>query len=196
MFHNMPKQILKRMQYLERLDARHRKQDISHLKRLRQIPPATGKFLALVAASAPDGTYLEIGTSAGYSTLWLTLACREVGRKITTFEVLEEKASLAMETFKQAGVEAIVDLVTGDARQHLAGYKDVAFCFLDAEKKYYNECFQAVVPNMVPGGILVADNVITHQEILKGMVAKALKDKRVDSMIVPIGSGLLMCRKF
>jgi predicted O-methyltransferase YrrM len=195
MFHDMPKLVIKRMQYLERLDARHRQQDVSPLKRLRQVPPATGKLLALVAASAPDGTWLEIGTSAGYSTLWLTLACRVVGREITTFEVLEEKATLARETFEEAGVEDIVDLVTGDARQHLRDYRNVAFCFLDAEKKYYDECYQAVIPNMVPGGILIADNVITHQEILKGMVAKTLKDKRVDSMIVPIGSGLLVCRK-
>jgi caffeoyl-CoA O-methyltransferase len=195
MFHKMPGRVLRRMQYLERLDARHRKDDMSHLKRLRQIPPATGKFLALLAAGAPEGAYLEIGTSGGYSTLWLTLACRETGRKITTFEVLEDKASLARETFTQAGVEDIVDLVTGDAREYLEDYGNVAFCFLDAEKKYYGECYQAVIPNMVAGGLLVADNVLTHQDILKGMVTKTLKDRRVDSMIVPIGSGLLLCRK-
>ena len=195
MFHNMPRLVSKRMQYLERLDAQHRKEEVSPLKRLRQVPPATGKFLALLAASAPDGTYLEIGTSGGYSTLWLTLACREVGRKITTFEVLTEKAALARETFEQAGVEDIVDLVEGDARDYLPDYGNIAFCFLDAEKKYYDECYQAVIPDMVPGGLLVADNVISHQETLKGMVAKTLRDKRVDSLIVPIGSGLLLCRK-
>jgi predicted O-methyltransferase YrrM len=195
MFDNIPKQIQRRMQYLERLDARHRQQNIEHFRRLRQIPPATGKFLALIAAGAPDGRYLEIGTSAGYSTLWLSLACREVGRRITTFEVSGEKVSLAGETFREAGVEDIVDLVEGDARELLGRYKNVAFCFLDAEKKYYDDLYQAVIPNMVPGGILIADNVITHQEVLKRMVAKALKDQRVDSMIVPIGSGLLMCRK-
>ena len=195
MFRNIPERILKRMQYLERLDARHRGQEMPHFKRLRQIPPATGKFLALLAAGAPDGTYLEIGTSAGYSALWLSLACREVARRITTFEVDEFKISLAKETFAQAGVDDIVDLVAGDARDFLGDYKKVAFCFLDAEKKHYGECYRAVVPNMVPGGILVADNVITHQDIVKGMVKATLKDKRVDSMIVPIGSGLLVCRK-
>jgi predicted O-methyltransferase YrrM len=183
------------MQYLERLDGEHRKEEISHLKRLRQVPPATGRFLALLAATAPPGTYLEIGTSGGYSTLWLTLACREVGRKITTFEVLEAKAALARETFEEAGVEDVVDLVVGDAREHLADYAKVAFCFLDAEKAHYEECYEAVVPSMVRGGLLVADNVISHQETLKGMVKKTLRDKRVDSMIVPVGSGLLLCRK-
>jgi caffeoyl-CoA O-methyltransferase len=195
MFKDMPRRVLRRMQYLERLDARHRRQEMLHFKRLRQIPAATGKFLALLAAGAPDGTYIEIGTSAGYSALWLSLACRQVGRRITTFEVDEYKISLARETFKQAGVEDIVDLVAGDARDHLGDYKDVGFCFLDAEKKYYGECYRAVVPNMVSGGILVADNVITHQEIVKGMVRAALRDKRVDSMVIPIGSGLLVCRK-
>ena len=195
MFHDMPRRVLKRMQYLERLDARHRSREMSHFKRLRQIPPATGKFLALLAVGAPDGTYLELGTSAGYSTLWLSLACREVGRRITTIEVDEYKVSLARETFKQAGVDDIVDLVKGDACECLVDYKNIAFCFLDAEKKLYSECYRAVIPNLVTGGLLVADNVISHQEIVKGMVAAAMKDKRVDSMVVPIGSGLLVCRK-
>jgi len=74
------------MHYLERLDAKDRTDGTPRDQRLRQIPPETGKFIAMLAASAPKGTFIEIGTSAGYSTLWLTLACRKVGNKITTFE--------------------------------------------------------------------------------------------------------------
>lgn len=195
MFHRIPTRVLKRMQYLEQLDAQHRKEAMSHAKRLRQIPPATGRFLALLAAGAPEGVYIEIGTSGGYSALWLSLACRAAGKRLTTFEVLEEKAALAKETFEQAGVDDVVDLVVGDAREHLADYRNVSFCFLDADKALYEECYEAVIPTMVQGGLLVADNIISHQEILKKMVTKTVKDRRVDSMIVPIGSGLLVCRK-
>ena len=195
MFHNIPKAIEERMHYLESLDDKERLDEKPLLHRLRQIPPETGKFIALLAATAPQGTYLEIGTSAGYSTLWLALACKELGRKLVTFEVLEEKAHLAKEIFKVAGVEQVIELVTGDAREYLHNYRNVSFCFLDAEKEAYYDCYEKVVPNMVSGGLLVADNAISHKNELKAMLERALNDQRVDALVVPIGRGELVCRK-
>lgn len=195
MFHDIPEAVLSRMRFLEAMNGRQRIDGTDHLERLRQVPPVTGRFLALLAANAPPGAWLEIGTSGGYSTLWLSLACRVVGRKLTTFEVLESKAALARKTFEKAGVEPLVELVVGDARHHLEEYEGVSFCFLDAEKEYYDACYDAVVPRMVEAGILVADNVISHEEILEPMVDKALRDDRVDAIVVPIGSGLLVARK-
>jgi len=195
MLYDIPPSIRNRMRYLERLDGRHRRENVRQFDRLRQVPPATGRFLAILAASTPEGRYLEIGTSGGYSTLWLALACREGKRRITTFEIADEKIKLARQTFRSAGIEDIVDLVEGDARKHLKAYKGVSFCFLDAEKRHYLTCYNLVVPHLVPGGLLVVDNVISHRETAGPMVRKALKDKRVDAVIVPIGSGLLLCRK-
>ncbi len=183
------------MRYLESQDKRDRQNGTKTLKRLRQIPPATGKFLALLAASAPAGEYLEIGTSGGYSSLWIAIACRELGRHLVTFEILEEKAQLASETFKIADVEDIVTLVVGDARKYLKNYKKISFCFLDAEKEIYEECYEMLIPNLVKGGLLVADNAISHGDILKSVIEKALNDERLDAIIVPIGSGELVCRK-
>jgi len=195
MFHNIPKAIKERMYYLESLDKEDRLAGKSPLGRLRQVPPETGKFIALLSATAPEGTYLEIGTSAGYSAMWLALACKELGRKLITFEVLEEKAKLAQETFKTTGLENVVELVFGDAKKYLQNYKNVAFCFLDAEKEDYFYCYEKLVPNLVKGGILVADNVISHKEVLEPMLERALKDVRVDALIVPIERGELVCRK-
>ena len=195
MFHSIRQPILERMQYLEQIDAQDREDGTPQLQRLRQIPPETGKFLALLAANAPEGTYLEIGASAGYSTLWLATACEMLGRSITTFEILPEKAKLARETFRVAQVEGIVKLVEGDARQYLSQYPNIAFCFLDAEKDVYAACYEAVVPNLVKGGLLVADNVISHREALRPLLNRALADERVDALIVPIGKGELVCRK-
>jgi NTP pyrophosphatase (non-canonical NTP hydrolase)/precorrin-6B methylase 2 len=148
-----------------------------------------------MAASSPSGAWIEIGASAGYSTLWLALACRETGRTLTTFEVLEEKVALARETFRLAGVEDVVTLIAGDAREYLADCHDIAFCFLDAEKDVYADCYELVVPRLVAGGLLVADNAINHQETLQPMLDRALSDGRVDALIVPIGKGELVCRK-
>jgi len=195
MFHSIGEPILERMQYLERIDARDREDGTPRLKRLRQITPDTGKFLALLAAGAPEGEILEIGTSAGYSTLWLAMACKMSGRSITTFEVLPEKAKLARETFQVTQVEGVVRLVEGDAREHLPQYQNIAFCFLDAEKEVYGECYEAVIPNLVKGGLLVADNAIDFRETLQPMLDRALIDERVDALIVPIGKGELVCRK-
>jgi caffeoyl-CoA O-methyltransferase len=195
MFHNIPQAIKERMAYLETLDKEDRLAGKSSLERLRQIPPETGQFLALLAVGAPEGTYLEIGTSGGYSAMWLSLACSELGRKLITFEVLEEKVKIARETFKIAGIENLVELVFGDAKKYLQNYKNVGFCFLDAEKDDYLECYEKVVPNLVKGGILVADNVISHKEVLEPMLHRVLNDQRVDALVVPIGSGELVCRK-
>ena len=195
MFDDMPQCILDRMQELERIDAQDRADGTTRLQRLRQIPRDTGKFIALLAATAPAGRYVEIGTSAGYSTLWLALACRLVDRRITTFEVLDEKAKLARQTFETADVRDVVDFVHANALDHLPDCSDLAFCFLDAEKEVYAECYEAVVPNMVSGGILVADNAINHEDTLRPMLRRALADDRVDALVVPVGNGELVCRK-
>jgi len=195
MFHNIPIAILDRMKLLEELDEKDRLDGTPRLQRLRQIPPETGKFLALLAAESPQGAIIEIGTIAGYSTLWLAVAARARGRKLVTFEVLPEKVKLARETFRLAGVENTVELIAGDAREYLSNYDNIAFVFLDAEKEVYGDCYELVVPCLARGGLLVADNAINHRETLAPMLARALNDDRVDALIVPIGKGELVCRK-
>jgi len=195
MFHDIPQAILDRMHELEQIDLRDRADGTPRMKRLRQIPPEVGKFIALLAASAPDGGCIEIGTSAGYSTLWLAIACRANARKLITFEVLDEKAKLARTTFDVTGVTDIVQMVHGNALDHLPESKGIGFCFLDAEKEVYDRCYEAVVPHLVPGGLLVADNAINHEATLRPMLDRALRDERVDALIVPIGKGELVCRK-
>jgi predicted O-methyltransferase YrrM len=195
MFHDIPPEIRRRMHFLEQVDARDRRDGTPRPQRLRQIPPETGQFLALLAASAPPGQWIEIGTSAGYSTLWLALAAREVGARITSFEILPAKATLARETFAQAAVADVITLVEGDACDHLEQFEQIAFCFVDAEKEVYGTCYDLVIPRLVPGGLLVADNAINHRETLQPLLDRALADERVDALIVPIGKGELLCRK-
>lgn len=195
MFHTIPKSIQERMTYLANADEQQRVDNIPRFERLRQIPPETGKFLALWAASVPAGEWLEIGTSGGYSALWLSLAARHTQNKLTTFELAEAKIALARETFKLTEVEDVIDLVEGDVLTHLPNYTDVAFCFLDTEKELYTPCYEIVVENLVSGGVLIADNVISHAHEFQDMIDHALNDNRVDAVIVPIGKGLLVCRK-
>jgi len=193
MFHDIPESILNRMSVLEKIDGADRTNGTPMLERLRQVPAETGKFLALMLASAPKGVALEIGTSAGYSTLWLALACRATGKQVTTFEVLDEKVRLAKETFRKAEVEDVVKLVKGDARKLIANYDEISFCFLDCEKEYYLDCYEALASKMVQGGILVADNVINHAQELQPFIEKVYNDERMDSVIVPFKNQELIC---
>ena len=194
MFHTIPQAMQDRMHYLEEIDTRDRQDGTAHLKRLRQIPAETGRFLALMAAGGVNGRYLEIGTSAGYSTMWLSLA----GKPLTTFEVLSEKVALAQETIAQAGIADLVTLIHGDARDYLTNdyqTNDLAFCFLDAEKNVYEDCYDLLVPRMVSGGILIIDNAVSHQDALRPFIEHVLADNRVDALVVPIGKGELVIRK-
>jgi predicted O-methyltransferase YrrM len=195
MFHNIPQSILKRMQELEAQDATDREDGTPRLQRLRQIPPVTGKFLAILCASAPAGGVLEVGTSGGYSSLWLSLACKERGGHLTTFEILEEKIARANETFQAAEVSRQIQLIHGDARDVISGYTDIAFCFLDAERDIYTDVYEKMINHIVPGGLIAVDNVISHADELAGFVSHVENDPRVDALVVPIGKGILVCRK-
>lgn len=195
MFHNIPEIVKNRMIFLENVDSEDRVDGTPRMQRLRQIPPETGKFLALLAASAPKGEFIEIGTSAGYSSLWIALACQIHGAKLKTHEILESKIKLAKETIEVSKMGEFIELIEGDVRKFLNHYKNIAFCFLDAEKEIYEECYDLVIPKMISGGLFIADNAINHYETLETMINKALKDPRVDAIIVPIGKGELLCRK-
>ena len=195
MFHDIPDSMSLAMRALEDRDAIDRVDGTAQLDRLRQIPPETGRFIALLAASSPPGSWVEIGTSAGYSSLWLALACRERAQILTTFEVLETKATMTSATFASAQVNDVITLVHGDFLDFVGQLGDISFCFLDAEKNIYGQCYEAVVPRLVPGGLLVADNAINHLVTLAPMIDAALVDPRVDALVVPVGKGELVCRK-
>lgn len=195
LFADMPKPLQERMSYLEARDAKDRDDGTPHLKRLRQVPPETGMLLALLAASAPDGALIEVGTSGGYSALWLSLAIQRPGVQLITFELLREKAEIARETFEKAGVGNKVQLINGDARGHLSSYEDIGFAFMDCEKEMYAELYEEFVPRLARGGLLVADNAISHQDDLASLIAHARQDARVDMSVLPVGKGLMVCVK-
>lgn len=194
MFGNISREMKDRMRYLEEIDKKDRIDGTPRLK-LRQIPPETGKFLALISSNCPEGDFVEVGTSAGYSSMWISLACMERNIKLKTFEILPEKIKLARETFKEANIENYVELFEGNGIELIKPFENIAFCFLDAEKETYKEFYDLIIPRLVKKGILVADNAISHYDTLRLMIDKALNDNRVDSLVVPIGKGELVCRK-
>ena len=184
-----------RMQALEAMDAADRSDGTPHAKRLRQIPPETGRFLAILAASAPAGNLVEVGTSTGYSALWLSLACRARGGVLTSIDRDPDKLVLAEETLRLAGCVDAVRLVRGDALEALAAMRDIAFAFVDANRDVLWPCAAQLAERLVPGGILTADNVISHAHEIPGVAERILADPRLDGVVVPIGSGVLLARR-
>jgi caffeoyl-CoA O-methyltransferase len=195
MFHTIPEPVAGRMAELKELGLRQRAEGVPRLQRLREVPEEVGRFLAILAAGAPAGRWVEIGTSSGYSTLWLALAARAAGARVTTFEILEWKVRLARETFALAQVEDVVELVHADVRDGLAGVDGISFAFLDSEKEDYGELYELVVPKLVPGGVLVADNVVDFRDEVQPMLDRAHADERVDAVVVPFLTGQLICRR-
>lgn len=163
------------MKTLEQMDSKDRIDGTPKLWRLMKAPP-------------------ENGTSAGYSALWISRACEMPGRNLKTIEILPNKAQLAIETFMITRVESMITLFKGDVRDLLLLFNNIAFCFLDARKELYAECYEVIIPKLVKGGVLIADNVTNFQKMLHPMLYRALSDDRVDAMITPIGTGELLCR--
>lgn len=195
MLRDIPAPMAARMTELKERGLRDRADGTPRMQRLREVPEDVGRLLAILAAGAPKGPWIEIGTSAGYSTLWLALAAREAGRRVITFEILEWKVELARETFALAQVEDVVELMHADAREGLAGIDGITFAFLDSEKEDYLELYELVVPRLAPGGLLVADNVTDFHDEVQPMVDRALADERVDAVVVPLRTGQLLARR-
>ena len=119
-----------------------------------------GRLLRLLAESSNAKSVVEIGTSNGYSALWLCLGLRTIGGRLTTFEIDPRAASLARANFKQAGVDHMVTVVEGDAHQtidRLQGPIDILF--LDADKDGYLDYLKRLLPLVRPGGLILADNM-------------------------------------
>lgn len=161
--------------------------------RLRSISPEVGQFLLTLALSIGAKSIVEVGTSGGYSTLWLAMAVSKNGGRVTTFEVDGAKAKLARSTFARAGVGEFVDLREGDAAAGLAELGGPAdMVFIDAEKRDYVTYLELALGILRPGGLLVADNLLSHAGELVEFRARAIADPRLTGLVVPIGAGELV----
>lgn len=195
MFHRIPAEIKSVMQMLESRDESDKQDGTPWERRLRQIPPETGQFIALLTSMSPPGGVVEVGTSGGYSTLWLYLAACEPKRTIVTIENDPFKVSLAMDTFRSAGIASQIQLVHSDARRAIAQQSQFSFSFLDCDQVHYAECYEQIISRLPTGGILAADNALTHRDMLGSFLKRVEEDSRVDSLTVPIGAGVLLCRR-
>jgi predicted O-methyltransferase YrrM len=126
---------------------------------MMNVPPEDGRLLRLLTEAVGAKHVVEIGTSNGYSGIWMCLALRTTGGKLTTHEIDAARAALARENFKRAGVEDLVTLVEGDAHQEVTKLKEpIDVLFLDADKEGYIDYLNKLLPLVRPGGLILAHN--------------------------------------
>jgi caffeoyl-CoA O-methyltransferase len=123
------------------------------------VPMDDGRLLRLLAETMGAKHVVEIGTSNGYSSLWLLLALRTTGGKLTTLEIDPDKIRLAEKNFKKAGMDKLVTIIEGDAHKEVAKVKEpIDLLFLDADKEGYLDYLNKLLPLIRPGGLIIAHN--------------------------------------
>ncbi len=131
---------------------------------MMSVPLDDGRFLRMLVECVGARNVVEIGTSHGYSGIWMCLALGKTGGKLTTFEIDAGRAALARQNFKRAGVDSLVTLVEGDAHDEVKQLKDpIDILFLDADKEGYIDYLQKLLPLVRPGGLIVAHNMSLRQ---------------------------------
>jgi predicted O-methyltransferase YrrM len=164
------------------------------LARWRNVEPETAELLGVLVRAKRARRVLEIGTSNGYSTIWLADAAEATGGTVLTVEIEPSRTALAHENLARAGLQDRVELATADAAQTLRALPDAAFelTFLDAERPAYVGYWRDLLRTLAPGGLLAVDNAISHANELVDFRAVVDGDERVTQALVPIGAGLLL----
>lgn len=177
---------------LDRLDAEDQAQRAKGLpasERTRNVTPETGRFLNLIARTMRARSILEIGSSNAVSTIWLAFAARETGGTVTGTELLAARAAEANANLAEAGLAAVARVLPGDARKSidaLAGPFDLVF--IDAEKDDYPDHFLAVIAKVRPSGLILADNVVSHDLSAYQALVRGRDD--VTTMTLPFERGI------
>ncbi len=139
-------------------------EEINRTMRVMSVPEEDGRLLRLLAEAQGAKNIVEIGTSTGYSGTWLGLALLGTKGKLTTFEINSQRAALARENFKKAGLDSIITVVEGDAHEKVSMLKDpIDLLFLDADKQGYIDYLNKLLPLVRPGGLIVAHNMNQRQ---------------------------------
>jgi predicted O-methyltransferase YrrM len=176
---------------LEAEDAKEREEGVARELRARQVARTTGQFLFALVAPQWDCEVLEIGGSRGYSSIWLGAGVRYLGGRVLSLESDPAKAEAWRRNVAEAGLEEAVELVEGDAFETLPQIQDVFdIVFIDAEKEDYERLFRLARDKVEPGGLFVADNVLSHAETLAAYSGARQADPTLESVTVPLDRGL------
>jgi predicted O-methyltransferase YrrM len=165
-------------------------------KMMLNITPETGELLSILIQTKKAKRVLEIGTSNGYSTLWLADAVRSISGSVVTVDVNPTKAEMARRNFERAGLTSWVRQEVMDAGEFLRGQQpeQYQFLFLDSLRALYPTWWPSIQNVIVPGGLLVVDNATSHPDEMSAFVQQ-VQAAGWQNMVVPIGKGEFLALK-
>jgi predicted O-methyltransferase YrrM len=165
---------------------------------LLEVGEAVGTLLNILIRESQSKTILEVGTSYGYSTVWLADAARATGGKVITLDLKAEKQAHAGAMVERAGLSKYVTFRCGDALELIEQMQETAdFVLIDLWKDVYIPCFDRVVRKLNPGGIIVADNMIfppDNQANASEYRAHIRRHPGIESVLLPVGHGIEVTR--
>jgi predicted O-methyltransferase YrrM len=172
----------------------HDARQSDRLKRYRNIEAESAKLLGMLVRTQQSKQILEIGTSTGYSTLWLAEAAKSVGGKVQTLEINAFRSAQAKKYAEEFGLESFIDFWVGDASDYLAqATESYDLILLDAERgcyvSYWNDLKRLL---QFSGNTLIVDNVISHAAEVKDFLELIKVDENYMSTVLPVGAGLCL----
>lgn len=160
-------------------------------RRMLNITRDTGEFLAVLVRAANARRVLEVGTSNGYSTLWLAQAAHAIGGFVTTVELDDGKFAMATDNFARSGLANVIAQVQGEAGDLLRSTADDTYdlMFLDSDRTAYAGWWSDIKRVLRPGGLLVVDNALSHPDEMAPFIALVQADPGFTTCTVPVGKG-------
>jgi predicted O-methyltransferase YrrM len=162
------------------------------LERFRNVEPPTAELLGVLTRAMGARRIIELGTSNGYSTIWLADAAEATGGSVVSVDLDAARTELARANLEATGLSDRVELRTEDAASSLTRSGDDAweFIFLDSERPAYPAYLPDLVRTLAPGGVLAVDNVISHEHELVEFTALIEAEPSLTQTVVPVGAGL------
>ncbi|HLJ59027.1 MAG TPA: class I SAM-dependent methyltransferase [bacterium] len=174
----------------------HDARESERSRRLLNITPEAGRFLSILVRVLGARTILELGTSNGYSTIWLAWAASATGGHVTTVDQAPHKVAMARENLARAGVGGRVTIREArilDVLPSIAGPVD--FILLDADRPSYLTYLGPLLRLLRPGGLLATDNVVSHASEVTAFMARLRADPALETVTLPVGSGVELTYK-
>lgn len=177
---------------LYRASRAHDDRTADRADRFLNITPETGECLRALAVAMDARLIVELGTSNGYSTIWLALACAATGGRVLTIERHAWKREQAAANLERAGLSALVEQRAGEIRDQLSALPVADLVFLDCDRDEYVAWWPQLRERVRPGGLLIVDNATSHAEEIAPLHAAVEGTPGYRSVLVPLGNGELI----
>ncbi len=181
------------LEMLETEDDKQRDQGLDEFTRNNSIPRDVAEFLSVLVRLVKPKTIVEVGTSVGYSSIWLGAAAKSFDGKVISFETKKDRAERANNLIKEAGLDDVVEIRNEDFLK--ADLPEFDFLFIDGDRQEYVNYFNKGFPHLKNGGCILANNTLGYFEQLRTYIEMVRDHPECDSVLIAIGHGLELTYK-